>query len=190
MFLVSLLLPRTHCQWPNLGLWHGLRTSAQDCGEKRAGGLKGMNAPSQSKDTADGQSCKVGYWENMEASGQKPKRNQSQKSQLAKLRAKAQDRNQRSNQHWARMSSVSIQQVPSWPPSVQRRFLTPDVGSSFGKQPPQLGLVVRLTLESGWAVYTFTSFPLWGDRVETRSLYLRCLWSHKIHQSELYGGRA
>ena len=178
MFLASLLLPRTHCQWPNLGLWHGLRTSAQDCGEKRAGGLKGMNATSQSKDTADGQSCKVSYWENMEASGQKPKRNQSQKSQLAKLRAKAQDRNQRSNQHWARMSSVSIQQVPSWPPSVQGLFLAPDVGSSFGKQPLQLGLGVQLTLESGWAVYTFTSFPLWGDRVETISLYLRCLWSH------------
>ena len=190
MFLVSLLLSRTHCQWPNLGLWHGLRTSAQDCGEKRAGDLKGMDATSQSKDTADGQSHKVCYWENVDASGQKPKRNQSQKSQLAKLRAKAQDRNQRSAQHWARMSSVSIQQVPSWPPLVRRRFLTPSVGSSFGKQPVQLGLGVRLTLESGRAVYIFTSFPLWGDREETRSLYPRCLWSHNIHQSELYGGRA
>lgn len=48
MFLVSLLLSGTHCQWPNLGLWHGLRTSAQDCGEKsRRPKGNGRNKPEQ-----------------------------------------------------------------------------------------------------------------------------------------------
>ncbi|CAI9178491.1 unnamed protein product [Rangifer tarandus platyrhynchus] len=104
--------------------------------EKRAGDLKGTEARSQSKDTADGQSRKACYQRAGAQKGPEPKVTVSK----AQSQSTRQDPKKRSTLSKNVQCQHSASALVTSPGAMALPY--PSVGSSFGKQPLQLGLGV------------------------------------------------